>query len=75
VLVTFTDHTALKKLQAKLENSIEDVKRSNANLEEFAYAASHDLQEPLRKINFFAERLHNNIHHLLGEEDKKYLTG
>ena len=71
VLVTFTDHTALKKLQVQLEQSIEDLKRSNANLQEFAYAASHDLQEPLRKIHFFSERLHKSIEPLLQEEDKK----
>lgn len=57
VLVTFTDHTAIKKLQLQLESSIEELKRSNTSLEEFAYAASHDLQEPLRKINYFSERL------------------
>ena len=57
ILVTFTDHTAIKKLQLQLESSIEELKRSNSSLEEFAYAASHDLQEPLRKINYFSERL------------------
>lgn len=57
VLVTFSDHTSLKKLQVELEASIEELKQTNANLEEFAYAASHDLQEPLRKIQYFSERL------------------
>ncbi len=71
VLVTFTDHTALKKLQVQLEQSIEDLKRSNSNLQEFAYAASHDLQEPLRKIHFFAERLQTSIAPLLKDEDKR----
>ena len=71
VLVTFTDHTALKKLQVQLEQTIDDLQRSNANLQEFAYAASHDLQEPLRKIHFFAERLESSIGPLLKEEDKR----
>jgi signal transduction histidine kinase len=71
VLVTFTDHTALKKLQVQLEQSIEDLQRSNANLQEFAYAASHDLQEPLRKVHFFAERLQASMAPLLKEEDRK----
>jgi len=71
VLVTFTDHTTLKKLQVQLEHTIDDLKRSNTNLQEFAYAASHDLQEPLRKIHFFAERLQSSIAPLLKEEDKR----
>ncbi|MDB5253312.1 MAG: sensor signal transduction histidine kinase [Flaviaesturariibacter sp.] len=57
VLVTFTDQTDLRRLQRSLEASIDELKRSNANLEEFAYAASHDLKEPIRKVHFFADRL------------------
>ena len=66
VLVTFTDYTVLKKLQQQLENSIADLKRSNANLEQFAYVASHDLQEPLRKIQSFGDVLQNNYGSLIG---------
>jgi hypothetical protein len=40
-----------------------------ANLEEFSYAASHDLQEPLRKIHFFAERLKGHLAARLNEEE------
>ncbi|WP_375446770.1 ATP-binding protein [uncultured Fibrella sp.] len=68
VLVTFTDYTALKKLQQQLENTIADLKRSNANLEQFAYVASHDLQEPLRKIQSFGDVLQNSFGNQLGEE-------
>ncbi|QMW03853.1 PAS domain-containing sensor histidine kinase [Spirosoma foliorum] len=41
----------------QLEDSIQDLKRSNDNLEKFAYIASHDLQEPLRKIQQFGDLL------------------
>ncbi|WP_207492389.1 ATP-binding protein [Aridibaculum aurantiacum] len=57
LLVSFTDHTELRTVQHQLEQTIEELRRSNASLEEFAYAASHDLQEPLRKIHTFAEKL------------------
>ncbi|WP_018615178.1 sensor histidine kinase [Segetibacter koreensis] len=56
-LVTYTDITETKNLQLQLEKSIEDLRKSNVNLEEFAYAASHDLQEPIRKVHFFANRI------------------
>ena len=46
---------------------VEELKRSNANLEDFAYAASHDLKEPIRKIHFFADRIKEQLGDKLGE--------
>ena len=60
VLVTLTDHTELKRVQRELETSISELKRSNASLEQFAHASSHDLQEPLRKIIVYTEKLLEN---------------
>ena len=73
VLVTFTDYTDLKTMQLQLEKSVEDLQRSNANLEEFAYAASHDLKEPIRKIHFFTDRLKTQHASTLSEEGIKIL--
>lgn len=73
VLVTFTDHTQLKRLQRELELKVDELERSNTNLEEFAYAASHDLQEPLRKIRYFSERLRKEFSTSLSAETAKML--
>jgi PAS domain S-box-containing protein len=44
------------------------LEQSNSNLEEFAYAASHDLKEPIRKIKFFSERLKFSLKDQLNED-------
>jgi len=53
----FKDITERKISEARLAQKITDLARSNSELEEFAFVASHDLQEPLRKIQAFGERL------------------
>ncbi|MGZ3839830.1 MAG: ATP-binding protein [Flavisolibacter sp.] len=60
-LTTCTDITETKLLQYQLESAITELKRSNANLEEFAHAASHDLKEPIRKIHFFTRQLKDHL--------------
>jgi light-regulated signal transduction histidine kinase (bacteriophytochrome) len=72
VLVTFTDHTALHKAQIQLESYVEELKRSNSNLEEFAHAASHDLKEPIRKVHFFSSRLKASLADRMTEDEKKF---
>ncbi|WP_066405526.1 sensor histidine kinase [Flavisolibacter tropicus] len=57
VIHIFTDITPIKEVQLQLEKSVQELKRSNTNLEDFAHAASHDLKEPLRKIRTFIDRL------------------
>lgn len=68
VLVTFGDYTSLKQLQQQLEALVLDLQRSNRNLEQFAYVASHDLQEPLRKIQAFGDLLQNQYAPALGAD-------
>lgn len=55
------DITMTRSLDEAKEESIRELNRSNQELEEFAYVASHDLQEPLRKITMFTERLKAKI--------------
>ncbi|WP_004472545.1 PAS domain S-box protein [Leptospira santarosai] len=57
VYTTGKDITEIQNTQLKLENMTEELQRSNADLEDFAFIASHDLQEPLRKIMAFGDRL------------------
>lgn len=66
----FTDVTPIKETQLQLERLVDDLKRSNANLEDFAYAASHDLKEPIRKIHLFADRLKHQLEDKLTEVQK-----
>lgn len=50
-----------------LERYAVELQRSNRELQDFAFVASHDLQEPLRKIRSFGDRLEQKYSHLLGE--------
>ncbi|MFL5331101.1 MAG: PAS domain-containing protein [Gemmataceae bacterium] len=57
----------------KLRLATEELSRSNRELEQFAYVASHDLQEPLRKIQAFGDRLQSRYKDRLDEQGQDYL--
>ncbi len=59
--------------QRELQEQIKSLNMSNRELEQFAYVASHDLQEPLRKIIAFSELLEENMKGKLEGENKLYL--
>ncbi len=68
------DITERKRAQQELERYAEELKRSNGELQEFAFVASHDLQEPLRKITAFSERLRDRATGQLDEVGFDYLN-
>ncbi len=62
-----------KKIDEELQNHALELERYNEELEQFAYIASHDLQEPLRKIQAFAERLAGKYADSLDDKGREYL--
>lgn len=56
-----------------LQQRTDALTRSNKELEQFAYISSHDLQEPLRKIQAFGDRLNGKYGDVLGEQGQDYL--
>ena len=73
LLALSEDITERKHAEEKLHHYAEQMERSNKELEEFASVASHDLQEPLRKILAFGTRLKATCGPALGEQGNDYL--
>lgn len=63
-----------KKYQKELELKLQQLHQSNAELEQITFVASHDLQEPLRKINSFTDRLVMKHAQYLNEEGKTVIN-
>lgn len=63
----------LEILNHKLKNRADDLGRSNQELEQFAYIASHDLQEPLRMISSFLSLLEKKYGEQLDDKARKYI--
>lgn len=59
--------------EVALQQKMEQLARSNAELEQFAYVASHDLQEPLRKIETFGDRLKTKCSKDLSDRGVEYI--
>ena len=72
-VLIFKDITERKRVEETLAQKAAELTRSNAELEQFAFVASHDLQEPLRKIQAFGDRLKVKVDGAQSPEVKDYL--
>jgi signal transduction histidine kinase len=67
-------HEVAARQAADLDDQAEELRRSNAELEQFAYVASHDLQEPLRKVASFCQLLEKRYGDQLDERGHQYIA-
>lgn len=67
------DITQQKLSEERLRRYAAELERSNRELQDFAYVSSHDLQEPLRKIQAFGDRLKTKEYEKLSDQGKDYV--
>jgi signal transduction histidine kinase len=68
-----TSQRELRETRDRLQSQAVDLMRSNRDLEQFAYVASHDLQEPLRKVSGFCQLLQRRYAGQLDERAQQYI--
>jgi signal transduction histidine kinase len=66
--------SSLRDAHDQLDEQARELTRSNAELEQFAYVASHDLQEPLRKVASFCQLIEQRYEDQLDERGKQYIA-
>jgi light-regulated signal transduction histidine kinase (bacteriophytochrome) len=72
-VAAYHDVTARRRVEHDLQCAVEELRRSNADLEQFAYVASHDLQEPLRALSGMVQLLRERYRSQLDSRGMQYI--
>ena len=71
--IVIQDITERKQAEHALNESNANLRRANADLEQFAFSASHDLQEPLRNVALYSQMLKKKFGGVLGADGDQYI--
>ncbi|MDD3275624.1 MAG: ATP-binding protein [Kiritimatiellales bacterium] len=74
IVVSFRDITQRKQAEQRLAETTEHLRASNRDLEQFAYIASHDLQEPLRMVANYVQLLERRYKDKLDQDAKDFIS-
>jgi PAS domain S-box-containing protein len=73
-ITMFDNITERKKAEKAIEHAVKELERSNEELEQFAYIASHDLQEPIRMVMLYTQMLKDKYINISDDNAKLYMN-